>query len=775
MKRILLLLVIFFTSYISEATVLFTETFDYTDFATATGWVTTGTVTAPNTGRTLLTSPILSFSSGSASYILSGIGKTLSNDYKSETTNYLSGKEFSVTPISESTNPSNLYLSFLYKVKSQGGTQSEIIGLTDAMNNISGVKLWYGKGATTSTYKLGITRSSGASAAIQWYKPTVELDAALTYLIVVKYDFITATASLFVNPIVGSELEPTASAFDDGTVNLVTTTKTSLSHLLLRGNGSNGSYFYMSGIRVSQTWSEAVATMVELPKLETPIVGAASHVGSTSFVANWTPVENATAYDINVYWGNSIYTTKTVLGQTISNLTIADLAPEVSYTYKVVAKGDRTSFSNSDISNASANLKLFIPTTRKSNLKILLKLDDLQSKGGTCATIPVLSFLESKQVKAGFGAIAIKFDAAALNVLKSYIDAKKDDGDQLFEIWNHGLEHVTDEFSGRTYDYQKSNFDHATQLIKSLLNVQMRTFGTPYNKSDAVTNTVVSEDPNYKVFLLGSTSPAASTGIINLTKRVNMESATGDPTFAYFMTNYEAKKGSYKDYMILQGHPNQWTEAEIEEVNQIIQFLASEGCEFVLPYDYYRSLSLASPTNLKIQTQSENRVVLNWSDNTNSEYNYKVERSTDSINWEDIATCPENSTSWTDTSVLSSGLYKYRVCANCGIKSGYSNVVETSIIIAINEAKESDIMSASFYPNPCKDILSVKYKISQPGTVTFDLLDFTGKLQTRQFNKNQSTGEYKFEENLTMLQGGVYLCRLKSANGSTIQKIYVVK
>jgi len=775
MKKIILLFSFCFITVFSNAQVLLDEIFDDVDFATATGWTTTGSVTSPNTGRTLVTSPILTYSSGSDTYIHTGVGKTLSNDYKSETTNYLSGKQFTSTPISETSNPDKVYLSFLYKVKSAGGTQSEIIGLTDALNNTSGVKLWYGKGNTSTTFKLGITRSSGASAAIQWYNPAIELNAEATYLIVVKYDFTTATATFFVNPTVGTILEPSASAFDDGTINLVSTIKTSLNYLLLRGNGSNGSYFYMAGIRVSQTWKEAVAGIANTPGLSRPIVAAATNITSTSFEANWAPVENAIGYDVSVYWGTSIYSTVSVNGQSTSNLIVSNLFPENTYSYKVVAKGDRISFSNSIPSDASPSFKLLISSTPKKGPKIILKLDDLQSKGGTCAAIPVLDFLMNKQIKAGFGAIAIKFDAAALNVLKSYIDAKNIDGDQLFEVWNHGLEHVTDEYSGTTYEYQKLHFDQATQLMKGFLNVQMHSFGTPYNNSDATTNTVMSEDSNYKVFLLGSTSPSSSTGIINLTKRVNMESATGDPSYSYFITNYIAKKDTYKEYMILQGHPNQWTETEIEEVNQIIQFLRSEGCEFVLPYDYYRSLSLTAPTNLSIQKLSGNGVKLLWNDNTNSEYNYKIERSTDGINWINIATCAENSTNYSDSDPQTVGTAYYRVCANCGIKSDYTNVVETSIINGITETNNSSLLKFNLFPNPCKDKVTISYKLSKSGLVTCSLFDISGRFQKTFFNTNNSNGEYSFQADITNIQSGIYLCKLKSSCGTSIQKISFVK
>jgi len=308
--------------------------------------------------------------------------------------------------------------------------------------------------------------------------------------------------------------------------------------------------------------------------------------------------------------------------------------------------------------------------------KIILKFDDLKvNKNLSCPSIPTMEFLLQKKIKAGFGVIANQIDATALNELCPYLNATDSVGNNFFEFWHHGLDHVQPEFFGTSYAYQKLHFDSASHLIKNFLGIQMHTFGTPFNASDEVTNAVVSEDINYKVFIFSSVNTLASSGILNLNNRVNIENGTGIPDFNYFVTNYNAKKNIYKDYMVLQGHPNYWPAFKIEQLNKIIEFLISEGCEFVLPYDYYRSLTLYPPTNLKINVITGNQINLSWKDNTTSESNYKIERSTDGIIWTLIDTSPENSVSYSDKNRPLSGSIYYRVYANCGIKSDYSNTV----------------------------------------------------------------------------------------------------
>lgn len=163
---------------------------------------------------------------------------------------------------------------------------------------------------------------------------------------------------------------------------------------------------------------------------------------------------------------------------------------------------------------------------------------------------------------------------------------------------------TTWEFSGTTYAYQKQHFDSATNVVNRLLGVQMRTFGAPYNQIDASLIQVMGEDPRYKVLLFGQLSPAPASGQINLTNRVFIESATGVPNFEYFLSSWYSKKGTYTDYMVMQGHPFDWTTTgKLTEFSNIINYLiATDSVVFNTPYGYYRYLNdLSIPRTSKIQ------------------------------------------------------------------------------------------------------------------------------------------------------------------------------
>ena len=246
----------------------------------------------------------------------------------------------------------------------------------------------------------------------------------------------------------------------------------------------------------------------------------------------------------------------------------------------------------------------FLSSISNAQPKIFLKLDDFSAKNSSCLSIPTFDYLLSKQIKAGLGATAIRFDGTALSILSPYLNATNAQGEKLFEVWHHGLDHIAPEFEGTGYIYQKTHFDSADQLIRNYLRIQMNAFGAPFNANDDITNTVVSENPLYKVSMFNNPAAGAATGILNLTNRVNMENGTGNPEFSYFLNNYNTYKNSYTNYMVLQGHPNVWATAELNQFKLIIDFLIAEGCEFVLPFEYYLSLNPGYPVPTQSQTIS---------------------------------------------------------------------------------------------------------------------------------------------------------------------------
>lgn len=87
----------------------------------------------------------------------------------------------------------------------------------------------------------------------------------------------------------------------------------------------------------------------------------------------------------------------------------------------------------------------------------------------------------------------------------------------------------------------------------------------------------------------------------------------------------------------------------------------------------------AGPSNLTTQVTTSPNVILNWTDNSANEEGFKVERSTDDINYSEIAAKGKGVITHTDPNP-GSGTYYYRVYAHNVIgNSGYSNTA-TAVI-----------------------------------------------------------------------------------------------
>lgn len=326
----------------ANAGVFTDEIFNYSvlNLIDETSWTTAGTLTT-GTGRNIISSA-LTYSNNGKTYILSGEGKTLNSDISS-CTDYKSYKPFSTSSISTDA----VYMSFMYKAGvAQGQTNSEVMGMADGTNQ--GPRLWAGKGVNnTSNFRFGLTRGVTTSASIIW-GTTEYSDVSATMLIVIKYDFATSTASIFINPELGTTTEPTADIID----NTTTTFRTQLNNMWIRSQGSSAVKFNVGGIRVASTWAEVVADK-NTPKLDTPVVGAASDITESGFTANWSTVENAIGYSVLVYQGPTLVSTTFASGLSTSSLIITGLTSGAEYTYKVLAKGNGADFTDSDTSASS--------------------------------------------------------------------------------------------------------------------------------------------------------------------------------------------------------------------------------------------------------------------------------------------------------------------------------------------------------------------------------------------------------------------------------------
>jgi len=344
MKKITLFVSFLVVALFVNAQILLDETFNYPGTSIANSW--TSLVNEPTWTNTLaansavvgtignLSADALSYGDANGMYALSGTGKLVTSDYTS------GGSDFKVVKAITPTSSGVIYMSLLFKPGvAQNQSNSEIMGLSIATGN--GPKVLIGKGTTTVTnFRFATTKNSSAAADYRW-ATTEYSDINQTFLLVVKYDWATTTASLFVNPTVASTTEPTPDITDNNVAKTVGT----IDGIRFRCTGNSASRFQVSGVRVSTSWAAAVGKQVA--ELVPPIASAATSLSNNGCSANWTPVANATGYDVGVYLAGVLVKTVSVTGPTVATATITGLNSNTEYTYKVTAVADKLTFANS--------------------------------------------------------------------------------------------------------------------------------------------------------------------------------------------------------------------------------------------------------------------------------------------------------------------------------------------------------------------------------------------------------------------------------------------
>jgi peptidoglycan/xylan/chitin deacetylase (PgdA/CDA1 family) len=411
--------------------------------------------------------------------------------------------------------------------------------------------------------------------------------------------------------------------------------------------------------------------------------------------------------------------------------------------------------------------------------KVILKLDDAGALNGKVDPNfkRAMEYLIQNQIKFSIGIYGRNVDNLTKNALEPFINATDSLDNNLCEVWHHGLDHIIPEFSGHPYSYQKEHFDKMTQLIKDKLGIQMHSFGTPGITSDSVTNKVISEDPNYKVFMLSTISPPVPNGVLYLYHNVPLEIITGNPSYDSFVNNYNYLQNIYKDYMIIQGHPNSWNDERFEQFKRVIDFLKLKKVEFVLPYDYYRSLTLKNPYELKAQLLNTSKVKLTWYDNSNLLNNYKIDSSEDGIKWKLIATCQKDCTSYIDEKANSlSGQRLYRVFANCGILSNASNIaIISNLSTNVNQIKQKNNFEINIHSEPLYRRIQLKIYTNQNGLFLCNIFNIGGKLVKNVFKNDLTVGSHEINIDTSNLLPGMYLLNLNSRSGSITKKIIISK
>jgi hypothetical protein len=133
--------------------------------------------------------------------------------------------------------------------------------------------------------------------------------------------------------------------------------------------------------------------------------------------------------------------------------------------------------------------------------------------------------------------------------------------------------------------------------------------------------------------------------------------------------------------------------------------------------DIWASTPPAAPSNLAATAAAANQLNLGWTDNSSSETGILVERSTDDVNFTQIASLGSQATSYSDTGLTTGATYYYRVRAYNGAgDSAYSNTANN---VAVGAAASFSVSAPGTATQGTSFNITVTALDSANDTVTF--------------------------------------------------------
>ena len=184
------------------------------------------------------------------------------------------------------------------------------------------------------------------------------------------------------------------------------------------------------------------------------------------------------------------------------------------------------------------------------------------------------------------------------------------------------------------------------------------------------------------------------------------------------------------------------------------------------------------PTNFDIeQIVNQNRVKLNWKDNSKSEIGYKIERREYAQNnFSEIAMVGENIETYIDENVINNKTYSYRLRGyNDETQSNYTSVGAVIVNVQSNEKTPTEFAIYQNYPNPFNPTTMITYEIPQRSYVKIKIFDLIGKEIETLVNAEQETGRYELTFNAKDLPSGIYFYQIQTDEFTQTKKMILMK
>lgn len=189
-----------------------------------------------------------------------------------------------------------------------------------------------------------------------------------------------------------------------------------------------------------------------------------------------------------------------------------------------------------------------------------------------------------------------------------------------------------------------------------------------------------------------------------------------------------------------------------------------------------------APSGLTAIGVTNNQINLNWSDNSNNEVRYLIERSTNAGgNWLLRDSVNANITAYSDMGLLQNTVYHYRVRTYNSV--GYTAYSNTSFDTTLNVTGITsngeipiEFRLEQNYPNPFNPVTKIKFDIPQSlQNVKLAVYDLLGRQVAMLVDQQLQAGKYEVELDGNRLSSGTYFYRLKAGSFTEIKKMILIK
>ncbi|HOI28877.1 MAG TPA: T9SS type A sorting domain-containing protein [Melioribacteraceae bacterium] len=194
----------------------------------------------------------------------------------------------------------------------------------------------------------------------------------------------------------------------------------------------------------------------------------------------------------------------------------------------------------------------------------------------------------------------------------------------------------------------------------------------------------------------------------------------------------------------------------------------------------YFSTKLNTPADFRVQLTQDNKSKLDWTDNSENETGFVIERKDGSLNSSNqfVQIGSVNTNSYTDANVVMNNTYTYRIYAfNQYAESDYTQEKELNIATSVNDNTQLPVefRLENNYPNPFNPTTTIRYHIPEISFVVLTVYDVLGNEIKKLVNSNHEPGVYSVDFQAKDYSNGVYFYKLQAGKFVSVKKMLLLK